>query len=208
MPHAKKPTGRTIPPAAKIERTEHAKAALSTFDDVKKEFTEMVRVFPLNDKYSDQFGKMFADYYEELGCDENAAHLVDEYILPDLLAGLLRIDIMEEDGVVCGFCIYQKDEPGNEWNFKDGWGDIREIYISADRRRKGLGRFLLYTAEMRLKEAGVQNIYALPDSDAVDFFAACGYELTDETCDELDCNVFSKTAENGCKNCKGANRGI
>lgn len=39
MPHAKKPTGRTIPPAAKIERTEHAKAALSTFDDVKKEFT-------------------------------------------------------------------------------------------------------------------------------------------------------------------------
>ena len=67
-----------------------------------------------------------------------------------------------------------------------------------NRRRRGLGRFLLYTAEMRLKEAGTENIYALPDADAADFFAACGYELTDEECAELDCNVFVKSAKNCC----------
>ena len=129
----------------------------------------MIRVFPLNDKYADIFGKMFADYYDELGCDEDPAHLVEEYILPDLLAGLLRVDLIEEDGAVCGFCIYQTDKPGNDWNFKDGWGDIREIYITAAKRRNGLGKFLLSTAEMRLKESGVKNIYALPDADSVDF---------------------------------------
>lgn len=161
----------------------------------------MIRVFPLNDKYKEVFGKMFADYYDELGCDEDADHLVDEYVLPDLLAGLLRVDLIEEDGATCGFCIYQIDEPGNEWNFKDGWGDIREIYITQAKRRKGLGTFLLYTAEMRLKESGVKNIYALPDTDAVDFFAACGYELTDEVCAELECNVYAKNAESGCECC-------
>lgn len=161
----------------------------------------MIRVFPLNDKYKEVFGKMFADYYDELGCDEDANHLVDEYVLPDLLAGLLRVDLIEEDGATCGFCIYQTDEPGNEWNFKDGWGDIREIYITQAKRRKGLGKFLLYTAEMRLKESGVKNIYALPDTDAVDFFAACGYDLTDEVCAELECNVYAKNAESGCECC-------
>ena len=62
----------------------------------------MIRVFPLNDRYADIFGKMFADYYDELGCDEDAEHLVREYVLPDLIAGLLRADMIEEDGVPCG----------------------------------------------------------------------------------------------------------
>ena len=161
----------------------------------------MVRVFPLNDRYADKFAKMFCDYYDALGCDEDGEHLVREYILPDLLAGLLKVDLIEDDGALCGFCIYQTDEPGNEWNFKDGWGDIREIYIVMQRRRKGLGKFLLYTAEMKLKEAGAKDIYALPDDGAVDFFAACGYELSDEVCQELECNVFIKSAQNGCKDC-------
>ena len=158
----------------------------------------MVRVFPLNDKYKEIFGKMFADYYEELGCDEDAVHLVDAYIIPDLLAGLLRIDLIEEDDNVCGFCIYQTDEPGNDWNFKDGWGDIREIYIVMSKRRKGLGKFLLYTAEMKLRESGVENIYALADGEAANFFADCGYELTGEECAELECNVFAKSAKKVC----------
>ncbi len=163
----------------------------------------MIRVFPLNDKYAGRFGKMFADYYDELGCDEDAEHLVNEYVLPDLLAGLLKVDLIEDDGNLSGFCIYQIDEPGNDWNFKDGWGDIREIYITMNRRRKGVGKFLLYTAEMRLKEAGAKAIYALPDGEAVDFFAACGYELTDEECAELECNVFVKSdLKNGCGNCQ------
>ena len=162
----------------------------------------MVRVFPLNDKFKDIFGKMFADYYDELGCDEDGAHLVEEYVLPDLLAGLLKVDLIEEDGAVCGFCIYQIDEPGNDWCFKDGWGDIREIYIVMSKRRSGLGKFLLYTAEMRLAEAGAQNVYTLPEGESANFFAACGYDLTDDVCAELECNVFTKSLQNkSCSHC-------
>ena len=162
----------------------------------------MVRVFPLNDKFKDIFCKMFADYYDELGCDEDGARLAEEYVLPDLLAGLLKVDLIEEDGAVCGFCIYQIDEPGNDWCFKDGWGDIREIYIVMPKRRGGLGKFLLYTAEMRLAEAGTQKVYALPEGESANFFAACGYDLTDDVCAELECNVFTKSLQNkGCNHC-------
>ncbi|MCD8372802.1 MAG: GNAT family N-acetyltransferase [Clostridia bacterium] len=162
----------------------------------------MVKVFPLKDIYAEKFREMFSVYYLELGCEENGGHLADEYVIPDMLAGLLKVDLIEEDGNICGFCIYQIDGDGNEWNFKEGFGDVREIYIEDGRRGRGLGKFLLYTAEMRLKEAGVKQIYTLPDGDSADFFASCGYELTDEVCDELECNVFVKNAAAcGC-NCK------
>ncbi|MCD8040850.1 MAG: GNAT family N-acetyltransferase [Clostridia bacterium] len=162
----------------------------------------MVKVFPLRDTYAEKFKDMFMVYYLELGCEENGAHLAEEYVIPDMLAGLLRVDIIEEDGNICGFCIYQTDSKENEWNFKEGFGDIREIYIESDCRKKGLGKFILYTAEMKLKESGVKEIYTLADGDAAGFFAACGYELTSEECEELDCNVYLKTASAcGCS-CK------
>ncbi|MCD7729295.1 MAG: GNAT family N-acetyltransferase [Clostridia bacterium] len=162
----------------------------------------MVKVFPLKDTFADKFKDMFSVYYLELGCEENGEHLADEYVIPDMLKGLLRVDLIEEEGEVCGFCIYQTDSNGNDWNFKEGFGDIREIYIESGRRGKGLGKFLLYSAEMRLKENGAKQIYALAEGDAADFFSACGYFLTGEECEELGCNVFLKDASAcGC-NCK------
>ena len=44
---------------------------------------------PLRDDLKDKFAEMFETYYKELGCDEDCRHLVDEYIIPDLLSGLL-----------------------------------------------------------------------------------------------------------------------
>ena len=161
----------------------------------------MIKVSPLCDKFAEQFKEMFSQYYAELDCADDTAHLVDEYIIPDLLAGLLRIDLLEVDGVLCGFVIYQIDDIVNEWNLKEGWGDIREIYISPSHRRKGNGRFLLYSAEMKLREAGAKSAYCLPYESAVPFFTACGYSKTDEYCEDLDCNIFEKNSLiNGCRN--------
>lgn len=140
-----------------------------------------------------EFAKLFADYYEELGCDEDGGHLIEEYIMPDLEAGLLYADLAIKDGNACAFCIYQRDEARNEWNFREGWGDIREIYVAPALRRQGIGRALAERAEKALIEAGAENVYALPaDPSSADFFAACGYELTDDVCEELECNVFAK----------------
>ena len=35
------------------------------------------------------FCALFAEYYQELGCDEDIDHLLDEYVLADFDAGLL-----------------------------------------------------------------------------------------------------------------------
>ena len=158
----------------------------------------MLHVYPLKDTDKSVFEKLFCEYYAELGCADDTAHLIDEYILPDMLASLLHIDLIAEDKEIAGFIIYQIDDIDNEWNLKEGCGDIREIYITPSRRRNGLGKFLLYSAEMKLKEAGAKGAYCLPFEGAVPFFVACGYADTEQYCEDLDCNIFEKNNLNNC----------
>ena len=161
----------------------------------------MIKVIPLTDKDENSFRRLFTDYYTELGCDENIPHLLDEYILPDLLAGLIRIELLHGGEDFIGFVIYQIDDIDNDWNFKEGWGDIREIFVSPSSRRQGYGKFLLYTTEMKLMENGAHRAYCLPCAEAAPFFSACGYLKTDVYDDELNCAVYEK---NGLGNrCSG-----
>lgn len=138
------------------------------------------------------FKTLFKQYYAELDCPDDTAHLVEEYIIPDMLAGLLRVELAELDGQTVGFVIYQIDDIDNEWNFKEGFGDVREIYVAPSARRKGVGRFLMNRAENELTAAGAKGIYCLPCDAATPFFKACGYAESDEYCDELDCPVLIK----------------
>ncbi|MDE7265498.1 MAG: GNAT family N-acetyltransferase [Clostridia bacterium] len=158
----------------------------------------MLHVISLNDKLNEEFSKLFKDYYEELGCGDDCRHLLDEYVLPDYLAGLISIEIIEDEGAPAGFVIYQIDGIENEWNLKEGFGDVREIYVAPDCRRKGLGKLLLYTAEFKLKEKGAQKSYCLPYEEAVPFFTACGYAKTETYNDELDCFVYEKSSLDNC----------
>lgn len=162
----------------------------------------MIHVTPLTDDKRGVFEKLFAAYYEELGCDDNTAHLVDEYIIPDLIAGLIAVDLIYE-GEAVGFAIRQIDDIDNEWCYREGWGDLREIYVAPSRRRCGLGKFLLYTEELKLSEAGADKAYCLPVAGAEGFFEACGYVKTDEYDDEFECFIYEK---NNLKNrdCKKA----
>lgn len=160
----------------------------------------MLHVSPLNDKTQKAFEKLFTEYYTELDCGEDIPHLLDEYILPDLKAGLIRIEILEDGETFAGFVIYQKDDLNHEWNVREGWGDIREIFVIPSRRRQGLGRLLLYTAEMKLKEAGVEKSYCLPTDEAEKFFETCGYVRGNLYNEELDCFVYEKkNLDNRCK---------
>ena len=160
----------------------------------------MIKISPLSDLTKKEFEALFTSYYEELGCDEDIQHLLDEYILPDLLAGLISIEILQDGEKFAGFVIYQTDDIDNEWNFKEGWGDIREIYIIPSLRRQGLGRFLLYTAELKLKESGADKSYCLPSEGSESFFTACGYERTEGYNAELDSIVYEKhDLSNKCK---------
>ncbi len=160
----------------------------------------MIKVAPLSDETQKEFEKLFDEYYSELDCDENVPHLLAEYILPDLLAGLIKIDVLKDGDVYAGFVIYQKDDIDNEWNFKEGWGDIREIFVAPSHRRQGLGKFLLYTAEMKLREAGAEKAYCLPVEGTEEFFVSCGYARGNEYSEDLDTFVYEKlNLKNKCK---------
>lgn len=153
----------------------------------------MLHISPLQDNTLEEFKKLFCDYYKELGCDDDCDHLLSEYVIPDLLAGLIKIDVLRNEGVLSGFIIYQIDDITGEWNLKEGWADIREIYVVPSLRRSGAGTLLLYTAEMKLREAGAKQSYALPAVDSVPFFEKCGYKETDEYNADLNCKVYVKT---------------
>ena len=153
----------------------------------------MLHLSPLCDKTQEEFKKLFTDYYTELGCDENIPHLLDEYIIPDLLAGLICIELLKDGEIFAGFIIYQVDDIGNDWNVREGWGDIREIYVIPSLRRSGLGKFMLYTAEMKLREDGINKSYCLPNDEAESFFTHCGYVRGNLYNEELDCFVYEKT---------------
>ena len=161
----------------------------------------MLHVHLLKDIHREAFQKLFKKYYAELDCADDTDHLVDEYIIPDMLAGLLHVELLSDNDKATGFVIYQIDDIVNEWNLKEGWGNIREIYVSPSHRRKGLGKLLLFTAEMKLREAGAKKAYCLPYEGALPFFKACGYEDSQEYCEDLDCNVYVKyNLKNGCHN--------
>lgn len=160
----------------------------------------MFKISPLRDVKKDDFEKMFRYYYAGLGCDDDCGHLLKEYVFPDLLAGLIKIEILEVDGVSAGFVIYQTDEINNDWNVREGWGDIREIYVEKSYRRQGLGRFLLYTAEMKLRESGAKSAYCIPAEGAEPFFEACGYKKTEDYNLDLQMFIYEKLSlVNGCK---------
>lgn len=160
----------------------------------------MLHVFPLSSDTESEFEKLFSEYYEELGCDDDIPHLLSEYVIPDLLSGLIKIDLLKDGEIFAGFVIYQIDDIDNEWNKKEGWGDIREIYVIPPLRGQGLGKFLLYTAEFKLKESGAEKCYSLPNDGAAEFFKACGYAESREYDEDMECFAYQKlNLNNKCK---------
>lgn len=150
-----------------------------------------VRLFEEND--CEAFKQLFAEYYAELDCEDDPLHLFDEYVLPDLRAGLFEVAVAECDGQVCGFTVYQIDDLINDWNFKEGCGDLRELFVSPAVRGRGLGGMLLGFCEQRLIKLGAREIYTLPVEESEAFFTKHGYADTGEYCAEADNKVFGKS---------------
>ena len=146
----------------------------------------------LNDSELPEFEKLFCDYFAELDCDEDAYHLLNEYLLPDLKANLLSVAVAKDCGKLYGFVIFQIDDVINDWCFLEGKGDIREIYVAPDCRRQGVGKALLLFAENALNADEAKEIYTLPTDECEKFFSSCGYCDIGEYCAELDCKVFGK----------------
>lgn len=139
-----------------------------------------------------EFRSLFCDYYAELDCEDEPSHLFDEYVLPDLKAELFYASGSFEDGLLTGFIIYQIDDPVNDWNFRDGSGDVRELYVPPAFRGKHYGAELLAYAEAALKEHGAEEIYLLPTDETEDYFIKRGYGHDGAYCEATGNKVFFK----------------
>ncbi len=151
-----------------------------------------MNVRPVRESDYTALEKLFCGYYTELDCEDDPLHLFSEYLLPDLKAGLFEVGVAEVDGVVCGFVIFQIDDLLNDWNFKEGCGDVRELYVAPDFRRQGMGSALLAFAEKRLAKLGATEIYTLPVEEREKFFIGRGYADNGEYCPDADNKVFGK----------------
>ncbi|MDE7379542.1 MAG: GNAT family N-acetyltransferase [Clostridia bacterium] len=138
------------------------------------------------------FRKLFCDYFTELDCEDDPEYTFDEFLLPDLEAENFSVAVAEAEGRLVGFVIYQIDELLNAWHFKEGFGDVREIYVAPLFRKRGLGSELLKFAEDALKAEGADGVYTLPVEESEAFFSKRGYSDTGEYCSGLDNKVFGK----------------
>lgn len=140
-----------------------------------------------------QFEELFCNYYAELDCEDEPRHLFAEYVLPDLKAGLFSVAVGVDGEKLTGFIVYQIDDPVNDWNFRDGYGDVRELYVAPACRGRTMGSELLRFAESRLKGEGASEIYLLPAEDSEGFFIKRGYAPDGGYCEEIDGEVYFKT---------------
>lgn len=146
----------------------------------------------IRDNEHDAFGELFRNYFTELDCEDDPQYTFEELVLPDLIAERFSVAVAEEDGKIVGFIIYQIDEFLNPWHFKEGFGDVRELFVLPAFRRRGLGSALLKFAENALKTEGAEGIYTLPVEESESFFLNRGYADTGEYCSGLDNKVFGK----------------
>ena len=151
-----------------------------------------MRIEKLKSGGYEKFKALFRAYYDEMDCDEEIDHLLNEYVLADFEAELLDIALAFEGGEACGFVIWQVDGIENEWCLKEGMGDVRELYVIPAERQKGVGSALLSFAEGQLKAAKVKEVYTLPTEGSEAFFLAKDYLEADEFCEETGCNFFYK----------------
>lgn len=151
-----------------------------------------MKVRPLRISDYPAFEKLFCDYYTELDCEEAPLPLFCDWLLPDLKAGLFDVGVAQEGGAVVGFVIFQIDDLLNDWNFREGFGDVRELYVAPAFRRRGFGSALLEFAENALAQSGATEIYTLPVEESESFFTSRGYTDSGDYCPDADNKVFEK----------------
>lgn len=138
-----------------------------------------IRIFCDNDIID--FIKMFCDYFRndfKHDISDKKAEELCSKIADRMKSGITDLDMLSVNGILVGFISYQIDSPKSDWCEREGWGFIREVYISYNMRGKGLGRTLVEHTERVLYDKGVKHIYLTSD-EAGEFWRSCGYKETE-----------------------------
>jgi ribosomal protein S18 acetylase RimI-like enzyme len=143
---------------------------------------ENVNIHPYCGGDLDDFKEMFCAYFRndfKIDISDDKAYKICSKIAKASICGITSLDILQVNEKPAGFIFYQIDSPRSDWCEREGWGFIRETYVSGKMRGKHLGTRLAAHAENILFANGAEDIYLTSD-EAGGFWTACGYTKTDK----------------------------
>lgn len=142
------------------------------------------------DSFKDMFETCFKqDYKIEL--TESQIDEICTSITQQVADNIIYLDLLFLNEIAKGFVCYQIDSPKSDWCEKEGWGCIRELYISRDCRKKGYGRILVCYSENELRKNLAYEIYLTSD-DTKEFWIKLGYSDTGEICKKNGSPILEK----------------
>lgn len=154
--------------------------------DCKNEYNELLELF-----------KMYCD---ELYINDPSAKMNDdmkieffEWILKDCDYddGWILIAIDTETDEITGFVFAHIDRQEKGWCAKEGWGCIREVYVSPIFRKKGIGEKLIKVCEEKMKAFEPKGYYLTSDGND-SFWGKLGYCFEGEIESLNNTRVFAK----------------
>lgn len=141
-------------------------------------------IIPYSAQLKHTLSDLMTAYMAELDCgipEEIIRGKLAELIDRQCREKIIFADIVMDGQTAAGFSVYQIDTEQSDWCKRPGWGFIREFYISPAFRGHGTGRLLADHTEKALRALGAEKLY-LTSTDAVPFWRACGWTLTQALC--------------------------
>ncbi len=139
-----------------------------------------IRPYSCNDfaSFTEMFGSYSRDDFKIELTDQQCTKVCTR-IIDSAMAGISALDLLYVNHKAVGFIWFQIDSPSSDWNERESWGFIRELYIDASLRRSNLGKTLVEHAEAVLQAKAINSIYLTSD-EAELFWIASGYYKTDQ----------------------------
>lgn len=151
------------------------------------------KIVDVDYKTDKDFEIMFKKYFEkdlEIKLTEEKFQEVFSQIYKGTKKRGFWLMILYIDEKPVGFINFQVDNPSSDWNEKEGWGFIRELYIVDEFRGNDYGALLVDYAKNRFKLAGPKSMYLTSEKNNK-FLLDSGFEETDEIA-KNDLYVYKK----------------
>lgn len=129
----------------------------------------------INDYYDEGFKQAFRCYFLELGINLKENTTVFDEITKSAEDEGMRTLVLEEDGVITGFIMFQAEEFSSKSRFfMFPAMFIRELFIKKEYRNSGLGRLLIFQVIEIAKKEAIHKVILTTDS-ALEFYQKLGF---------------------------------
>ena len=159
---------------------------------------ESIEIKPYIDTDGESFINMFNSYFQcDLGIELTKSKMEEicSEIVDSVKNQIVYLDLIKVNNKSTGFIIYQIDSPTSDWCQFEGDGFIREMYITKERRNRGLGKLLVTHAEQSLGNRDIEQVYLTSD-DSGEFWIKCGYEMSSEVGYKNQDPIYMKSIKN------------